>query len=202
MSRNTKILIMALVVLSLSFIIGLLPIHGEGEVYDSVVRLHVIANSDSEEDQTLKLALRDEIIDMVTCAVRDCKTRAEAEEKIQAIMPEIQSRSLEFISESGYDYPVNVTLCQEEYPTKNYEACAFPAGKYSSLRVTIGEGKGQNWWCCLFPPLCMSASSKEESEEAFISVGFTPDQYKVITQTDKPKYRVRFKILELFEGIF
>lgn len=205
MAYSKKILICTIIILAISLFAGMLPIHGESEIYDTVVRLHVLANSDSEEDQALKLKVRDEVISVVTPAVDGCKTQAEAIERIEKIIPEIEQRATEKIKSQGYGYSVKVVLGEEYYPTRTYETCAFPEGKYVSLRVLIGEGEGQNWWCCLFPPLCLSAAtdgSDESNEDAFISVGLTGDQYKVITETKNPKYRVRFKILETISSWF
>jgi stage II sporulation protein R len=202
---SKKLLICAIVILALSFIVGLFPVHGESEIYDTVVRLHVIANSDSEEDQALKLKVRDRIVELVTPAVKSCKTQAEAIAAIGGIMDELDAASREVIASEGYDYHVSVAIGEEEYPTKSYESCAFPSGQYVSLRIRIGDAAGQNWWCCLFPPLCLSAASEESeesNEDAFIAVGLTGDQYKLITESDTPKYRVRFKILELWEKWF
>jgi stage II sporulation protein R len=205
MAFSKKILICAIVVLSLSLVAGIFPVHGEEEIYDTVVRLHVIANSDSEADQALKLKVRDRIIGIVTPAVKDCITQAEAIEAIGGIMEEIGIASREVVESEGYGYDVDVVIGKESYPTKNYESCAFPSGEYVSLRVRIGEAEGQNWWCCLFPPLCLSAASdgsESYNEDAFIAVGLTSEQYKLITESDAPKYKIRFKILELFEKWF
>ena len=205
MAYSKKLLICTIIVLALSLFAGVLPIHGEGEIYDTVVRLHVLANSDSDDDQALKLKVRDEVIGVVTPAVEGCKSQAEAIAAIEEIIPEIEARAAEKIRAEGYGYSVKVLLGEEYYPTKTYETCAFPEGRYVSMRVVIGEGEGQNWWCCLFPPLCLSAAtdgSDESNEEAFISVGLTGDQYKVITETKNPKYRVRFKILETISSWF
>ena len=205
MTSTKKLLICTFIILALSLFAGMLPIHGESEIYDTVVRLHVLANSDSEADQALKLAVRDEVIGAVTPAVEGCKSQAEAIEAIKKIIPEIEALAAAKIKKQGYDYNVKVLLGEEYYPTKTYETCAFPQGKYVSLRVLIGEGEGQNWWCCLFPPLCLSAATDgagESNEDAFISVGLTGEQYKVITETQNPKYRVRFKILEAISSWF
>lgn len=205
MAYSKKLLICALVILAISFVAGLLPIHGEEEIYDTVVRLHVVANSDSTEDQELKLKVRDSIISVVTPAVKDCKTQKEAIDAIESIMPEIEERARETIRKEGSDYSVKILLGEEYYPTKTYETCAFPEGEYVSLRVLLGEGEGQNWWCCLFPPLCLSAatdSSDDSNEDAFISAGLNADQYKIITESDTPKYKVRFKILEALSSWF
>ena len=205
MAFTKKLLICTIVILALSIVAGLLPVHGEGEIYDTVVRLHVVANSDSEEDQALKLKVRDAIIEVTGKAVEGCKTQDEAVAAINGVMDEIETAAREVIAREGYGYDVAVELGEEYYPTRTYESCAFPEGTYVSLRVLIGEAVGRNWWCCLFPPLCLSAStpvSDEENEEAFISVGLTSEQYKVITESDTPKYRARFKILEVVSRLF
>ena len=98
-----------------------------------------------------------------------------------------------------------VILCEEEYPERAYDGFCFPGGKYMSLRVCLGEAEGKNWWCVVFPPLCMSAASvtKQQAEDAFISVGLTPEQYKIVTESQStPKYRIRFKFLETLKSIF
>ena len=191
--------------MAVALVAGLFPVHGESEIYDTVVRLHVIANSDSDEDQALKLKVRDRILEVVGPALEDCRTQAEAIAAIGEIKGEIEDAAREVIEGEGFDYSVSVTVTNEYYPTKNYESCAFPEGEYASLQVKIGDSEGENWWCCLFPPLCLSAAggdSKTENEEAFISVGLTDDQYKIITESSNVKYKARFKILETFSRIF
>ena len=205
MASTKKLLICTFIILGLALIAGLFPVHGESEIYDTVVRLHVLANSDSDEDQALKLLVRDEIIGVVSPAVKNVKNQSEAIAAIEGITDEIEAAAREAIEREGYDYSVSVKLGREHYPTKSYESCAFPEGEYVSLQVLIGEGEGQNWWCCLFPPLCLSAATpddEESNEDAFISVGLTPDQYKIITENDNPKYKVRFKFLEVFGKLF
>lgn len=205
MASTKKLLICTIIILGISLVAGLFPVHGESEIYDTVVRLHVIANSDSDADQALKLKVRDEIIGIVSPAVEGCKNQTEAIAAIGEIRDQLQAAAEDVIAAEGYDYEVNIELGEEYYPTKNYESCAFPEGTYVSLRINIGEGEGQNWWCCLFPPLCLSAATPEDdesNEDAFISVGLTPDQYKIITENDTPKYKIRFKFLEVFGKLF
>ena len=196
-----KKIVSLLVCLSVIFlIVGVLPIHGEQEIYDSVIRLHVVANSDSEEDQELKLCVRDEIIDYVSSISSDCQSREQAQQIISENLDSIQKYASDTVTQYGYDYPVSVRLSYEEYPTKSYTSLCFPSGEYLSLQVLIGEAQGQNWWCVLFPPLCLDAASKPQSnEDAFVSVGLNPDQYKIITETKTPTYEARFKILEIIE---
>ena len=177
--------------------IGLMPIHGENEIYDSVLRLHVLANSDSEKDQALKLQVRDAILADSAEILNGCTTRDEAIEKINSAIPALTQSAKNAISAAGYDYTVRIELSEEEYPTRNYESFCFPSGSYISLRVLIGEAEGQNWWCVLFPPMCVGAASKGD---AFAEVGLTGDQYNIITQTENPKYKVRFKLLEALES--
>ena len=199
-----RILIVFFTICSVLLFLGTLPIRGEAKVYDSVVRLHVLANSDSEEDQALKLKVRDALLERTAPLLSPCTSREEACAALEAHMDELQQIAEEIIRAEGYDYPVTILLGEEEYPEKNYDSVCFPSGKYTSLRVCIGNAEGQNWWCCLFPPLCLGNStvSSEDAEDAFISVGLTPDQYKIITRTEKPVYRVRFKILELLQDLW
>ena len=198
--KYQKILVLASVLVLCLAICNILPIHGEEKIYDSVVRLHVLANSDSNEDQALKLEVRDAILSHISPLVIDCKSREEAIKVLQAEIYNIECVAKGIVKGKGYDYSVNVTLTLEDYPTRNYEAMSFPSGQYVSLRVLIGEAEGQNWWCVLFPPLCLSAASaKAENEEAFIAVGLNSDQYKIITESDDMTYYLRFKILEAIE---
>ena len=194
-----RLLIVTILILCLTVIVNALPIHGEAEVYDNVVRLHVIANSDSEADQALKLAVRDAVLQETQSLFVGCKSKGEAENSVKQNISLIESVAQETIRANGYDYAVSVELGIEEYPTKNYESCCFPSGEYMSLKIKIGEAVGQNWWCVLFPPLCLGAASN--SEQAFTEVGLSGDQYNMITQTDNPKYKIRFKLLEVFEGM-
>ncbi len=174
--------------------------HGEDEIYDSVVRLHVLANSDTEEDQALKLKVRDSVLVRSAEILEGCEGREEAIRAIEANIDVLTDTAEETVRSLGYGYSVRVELGEEEYPTRNYESLCFPSGKYVSLRVLIGDAEGQNWWCVLFPPMCLSAATaRSEAEDAFVAVGLSSEQYKIITETDNVKYEVRFKILEALE---
>ena len=191
------------VTLVLLLLLSYLPIHGEAEVYDTVLRLHVLANSDSEEDQALKLKVRDGVLAVTAPLLENATTRDQAEAIVRAHMTDIQSAAEAVVAENGSKQTVTVMLDLEDYPTRNYESCAFPAGEYLSLRVCLGEAEGQNWWCVLFPPLCLSAATaKDDAEDAFIQVGLSKEQYGIVTETQSRKYRVRFKILETVRGWF
>ena len=197
--RNIWILTLTVCLLALT--IALLPVHGEAEIYDNVLRLHVLANSDSEEDQALKLAVRDAILEAGQGLLDDCTNRAEAEALVREAMPYLEQVARQTVADAGYPYSVHLALDEEEYPTRTYDSVCFPRGTYLSLRVIIGEGEGQNWWCVLYPPMCMSAATTQTSSDAFVSVGLVGDQYRVITETEAPTYRVRFKLLEVFEKV-
>jgi stage II sporulation protein R len=194
----TKKILTVLITLTLLITtLAVLPIHGESEIYSNVLRLHVIANSDSEDDQNLKLLVRDAVLaeaQILLCNVYD---RAKAEETVMQNIEILRSVAEKTVFDNGYDYPVAIELGEEEYPTKNYESCSFPAGEYTSLRILIGEAAGQNWWCVLFPPLCLSAAT---DADAFASVGITDNQYQIITDSESTKYKIRFKILESFSN--
>ena len=195
-----KMIAAILVVVSLFLFVGLFPVHGEEGVYDSVVRLHILANSDSEEDQALKLEVRDAILDVTAPLLEDCTTRDESETVLREHLDELTETAKNVLEQAGHNDAVAIDFDEEEYPERTYDSFCFPAGTYLSMRVLIGDAEGHNWWCCLFPPICRAAAtvSKKEAEDTFISVGLTPSQYKIITENEKPVYKVRFKILEIF----
>ena len=190
----------ALIVTAALLFAGLMPGHGDEKIYDSVIRLHVLANSDAAEDQALKLAVRDAVLEVTVPLLEDCTDRAEAAALLESSMGDIQTAAERVIADAGRTDSVALLLNEESYPEKNYDSFCFPSGTYLSLRVCIGEAAGQNWWCCLFPPLCLGAATvpADKAEDSFLQVGLTPDQYKIITETDSPGYKIRFKLLELF----
>lgn len=195
-----KILTVILCASLIFIMIGLLPVHGETEIYDSVMRLHVVANSDGDADQKLKLDVRDRIIELMNTLCADCETLDQTRAVVEENLSLFLECAYDEVARQGFDLPVRVTLGEEEYPTKTYASLCFPSGRYLSLQVLIGEAQGENWWCVLFPPLCLEAATPQKNnEDAFISVGLTTDQYKVITETNSPKYEARFKLLEIIE---
>ena len=191
-----RLLIVTFAIIGLCAVLTILPIHSEEQIYDSVLRLHVLANSDSEEDQALKLKVRDAMLANTAHLFESCKTRDEASAAVSENLQLLQESAERAVAEAGYSYPVRIELGKEEYPTRNYECACFPAGEYLSLRVLIGEGEGQNWWCVLFPPLCVSAASESDGS---VEVGLYGDQYAIVTETEDIKYKIRFKLLEAIE---
>ena len=198
MKTTKKILIILLALALLIGLLAVLPVHSESNIYESVLRLHVIANSDSDEDQALKLLVRDAVLLEAQSLLKSTSSRDDAKRIIAQSTERLRLAAERAVRENGYSYSVSITLGKENYPTKSYESCAFPAGEYTSLQIFIGDASGQNWWCVLFPPLCLSAAT---DKDAFASVGITDGQYQIITDTKNPKYKVRFKILESFSEI-
>ena len=170
-----------------------LPLHDASAVYDGVIRLHVLAHSDSEEEQALKLLVRDAILLSYSETINGGSSKEDAEETLASLLPSIKTLAEETILAAGYTHEVTVSLCQEYYPTREYEGMRLPAGEYLSLRVVIGSGEGQNWWCMVYPPLCTSSA---EAGEALSEAGFTPSQVRLLTEDEDKEYVVRFKIVE------
>ena len=204
MKQDKKIFTLLTLSVLCALILGLFPVSGEEKVYDRVIRLHVLANSDSEADQALKLAVRDRIIEVTDDLFSSARTRNEAEELATNALELIKAEAEKTVKEHGYSYPVTVELGLEDYPERDYEGLKFPAGEYLSLRVMIGNAEGQNWWCVLFPPICLSAASRsgDNTKDAFIEAGLTGEQYRIITESSSGRYRVKFKILEIIKEIF
>jgi len=197
--KNTLRVLLTVCVIVL--LLGVLPIHGESQVYGSVLRLHVLANSDSEEDQALKLKVRDGVLEAAAPMLEGCATREEAAVVVRENLSVLESAAQAVIAKEGRADEVRLTLSEEVYPTRDYERFCFPSGEYLSLRVMIGDAEGKNWWCVLFPPMCLGAATGQSAEDACISVGLTGEQYRVITETHEPTYQARFRILEVFEKV-
>ena len=188
----------ALTMLIVTMVIGVLPTDAEGEIYDDTLRLHILANSDTSEDQALKLEIRDRILRKYGALLKIGNSIAEAKESVELLLPEIESDAKLWISELGYDYDVNATLSVEWYETREYESFTLPAGYYSSLRIIIGEGAGQNWWCVMYPPLCMEMASESAPPDDGV-IDYSKEEIELITAG---KYQVKFKILEELSRTF
>jgi len=165
---------------------------------DKVVRLHVLANSDTQEDQALKLAVRDAVLAAADGVVPPGAELEEAEQALTQALPAIADAGARVVGEQGYSYPVTASLEHDVwFPTKEYTDFAFPAGEYTALRVTIGEGGGRNWWCVVFPPLCLGSVTETTAETA-LEGGLEDREVSLITGEDEG-YVVKFKAMELLE---
>ena len=173
---------------------GFIPTAEECEIYDSTVRLHIIADSDSEEDQRVKLLVRDAVLEHISGY--DAGTKEQALFMIQSDKDAILSIARDVLLQNGMDKNVSIEIGEESYPVRYYEDFSLPAGEYTSVRIIIGEGKGQNWWCVLFPPMCTSLAIEPEKNGDYTSVGLSKDQYNMITGASG-EYKVKFKLLEI-----
>lgn len=162
---------------------------------DSVIRFHVIANSDSEADQALKLAVRDRVLDQAEDLYPEGATLEEARRALEGHLNALAAAGRAVVEKEGYDYPVTAQLTRCWFPTKEYDQFALPAGEYTALRIVIGKGEGQNWWCVAFPPLCLGAAS-ETVDEAAEAGYFTKDQVSLVTEENEG-YVLKFKGMEL-----
>lgn len=164
-------------------------------IRQEVLRLHVIAASDSEQDQKLKLQLRDELLIKGKEAFEDSKNKQQAEEKIKKALPYLKQTAQSFVNEKGYDYKVDVRLEKSFFPTKSYGSFTLPAGNYNALRVIIDKGEGQNWWCVMFPPLCLPAAEKDSVK---LSDVLTDGEMEIVTDR---KYEVRLWLVEKWQEL-
>ncbi len=163
------------------------------EIRTDVLRLHVIANSDSQEDQQLKLKVRDALLKEGKNIFNGSVTRENAEEKIRKEKEKLEDTAKTVIKENGFDYNVEITVTEEFFNTRTYEKVTLPAGKYMAVRVLIGESAGKNWWCVMFPPLCIPAAQTD--------INLFLDEKEVRLVETNPKYEPRFKIVEIYESI-
>lgn len=171
------------------------------DIANSVFRLHVIANSDSKEDQDLKYKVRDSLLKYMKEICGDCKSKDEAIALVTKHQEEFKQIALQTIKDNGYSYDVNISIGNFEFPTKDYGDISLPAGYYDALRVEIGEAKGQNWWCVMFPPLCFvdvtSGVVPEESKEQ-LEDNLSEEEYALVSEDSDVKIQFKFKILEFF----
>ncbi|MCI9062605.1 MAG: stage II sporulation protein R [Romboutsia sp.] len=208
---------LSILILSLIAIISVMTISISGEVKkistasedykDKLIRFHVIANSDSDEDQNLKLKVRDAIIDYLQPKLLESESIEESESIIKKEYSELEKISKNIILENGYNYDIQVGIDYSEFPTKQYSNVILPAGEYKALRIIIGEGKGKNWWCVMFPPLCFVDEQKgiidKDTDDKLREV-LTEEEYELISQkTSKQMNRVqiKFKIAEIIQNI-
>lgn len=197
-AAKPKLPLVFLALLSALLLTGVVSLGAQAGLADRVVRLHVLANSDSEEDQALKLLVRDQVLSQAEQLLTGTADRAEAEAVLTRALPELKETAAAVIAAEGYDYDVEVRLEETAFPTKEYDGFSLPAGEYLALRVLIGEAKGQNWWCVVFPPLCAAAA--EEVPEAAQAAGLSAEQVQLITE-ENGAYKLKFKAVELWERL-
>lgn len=169
-----------------------------------IIRFHVLANSDSDEDQQLKLKVKGDVVNALAPILKDVTTVEEARRLLNSNMDLVKATALETIQENGYSYPVSVTFEQTYFPLKIYGEFTFPPGTYEALKVQIGAAKGQNWWCVMFPQLCFIDSTysivDKESEKKLQRL-LTDKEYESLLNKKTP-VKIRLKLLEKIKDIF
>lgn len=194
LSKKIKISVTVGIVVAILFSICSFAKTSE-EIRSDVLRLHVKANSDTSVDQNLKLRLRDYILQEGKDIFNGSVNVENAVEKIEPVLPELEKSAKAFVNQAGFDYDVKISLSNEYFTTRTYETVTLPAGKYLALRVVIGSGEGHNWWCVMFPPMCVPAADKKDEIENV----FSEKEIKLVES--KPKYEPRFKVVEIYEQL-
>ena len=173
------------------------------DIASSVFRLHVLANSNSQKDQDLKYKVRDNLLQYMTEICKNCNSKQEAINLVEQNKNTFKQIALDTIKNEGYSYNVNISIGNFEFPTKEYGDIALPAGLYDALRVEIGEAKGQNWWCVMFPPLCFvdisSGVVPEESKEQ-LEDSLTEEEFALVSNQSDSQIQFKFKLLEFFNN--
>ncbi|MEA4846449.1 MAG: stage II sporulation protein R [Clostridiaceae bacterium] len=176
-------------------------------VPEKIIRLHVVANSDSPSDQQLKLQVRDKIINSMSGKFEGLKDISEVKRTIEDSLDEIEAIAKETIEENRKLYGVKAAFTETDFPTKTYGSLTLPAGTYQALNIVIGEGKGKNWWCVMFPPLCfIDVAHGVVTEETMkeLKTSLTDEEYRLLISSKKPgdvSVKIRFKILELAKSM-
>ncbi len=161
---------------------------------NDVFRLHILANSDTIQDQQLKLKVRDGLLDYTVQLFQNCRTRDEAVSAAKNNTDKLRDYAQELVRRNGYDYPVDAYVTSMSFDTRIYENFTMPAGTYETLRIVIGQGNGHNWWCVLYPALCIPAA-----QDNSLGTVLDSNEADVITNTDK--YEVKFKFVEILQNI-
>lgn len=173
-------------------------------IADEIIRLHILANSDSEEDQLLKMKVKEGVTKMLEKSLKDSKTKDETRIILLQNLNNIEKKAYEIIKENGYNYNVSAKISFEQFPTKQYANITLPSGEYEALKIELGDAKGKNWWCVMFPPLCFldattNTISKEDDKK--LKNILTTDEYDIVTNLDSKKIpiKIKFKIIELWQ---
>ena len=199
--RNSKLMHLEaalLVGLTVTLLWGVWSLQEQDALERKMIRLHVIANSDTAEDQALKLQVRDAVLVQATEILENAADMEAAQRTLQQVLPELEATAAEVVKEKGCTYRVSARLERTEFPEKVYDGFALPAGEYLALRLVIGEGAGQNWWCVVFPPLCMTAAT--DLEETAVAAGMAEEDLALMTE-ENTGYVLKFRSLELWESL-
>ena len=173
------------------------------DISNSVFRLHVIANSDSKEDQELKYKVRDKVLEYMNLISKNCTSKEDVINLAKTHQEEFKNIAQNVIKENGYNYNVNIYIGKYDFPTKSYGDISFPAGNYDCLRIEIGESQGQNWWCVMFPPLCfvdVTSGIVPEDSKSLMQNNLTDEEYSIISDNHSPDIQIKFGLIEMFNN--
>ncbi len=165
-------------------------------ITDTVFRLHILANSDSDDDQALKLKVRDAVLEECSYLFENCENAQQSAAAAEENMTIIKSVAEKTVAENGYDYEIDCEVTEMHFDERIYDSVTMPAGEYSALRITIGEAEGKNWWCVMFPPLCIPVASGEIDDYDDI---FTAEEIEMLNNPGN--YECKFYILELIDKL-
>lgn len=180
----------------LTVILSMLPFETEcKEISNEVFRLHILANSDAESDQELKLKVRDKVLEYTESLFENSHSKEEAENAVSDNLQEICNVALKEVRNNGYDYGVTAEITNMYFTTRYYDSYTLPSGMYDALRITIGSGEGHNWWCVMYPSVCISS---EENQDKAAKEALNENQYDIVKNE---QYEYKFKIVEIFEKI-
>lgn len=196
-NKSTLIIKSAVIAFVLTVIYSVIPFQAVcAEIPNDVFRFHILANSDSEEDQALKLKVRDKVLERTKILFDTANSKSDAEKFVKANLETIEKIAQNEVYKNGYNYPVKAEVVNMHFDTRYYESYTLPSGIYDALRITIGNAKGHNWWCVMYPSICISTvdEGKDRAKDAL-----SDDEYSVVTD-DKVEYK--FFIVELFQKIF
>jgi stage II sporulation protein R len=198
MKKCKDLLFTVIMMLGAILIAALMPTEMDAAIYEDTLRLHILASSDSAADQEVKYVIRDRLLEKYGALLSEAESPSEAKVKADALGEEIGHDVDTWLGELGCEYGSKVTLGVEWYDTREYGSFTLPRGYYTSLRVMLGEAEGANWWCVMYPPLCLDIASEDAPKDDAV-LGYTEEEYTLIT-TDG--YNVKLKILELFSDAF
>lgn len=197
-SKWNELEIALLVLLAVCLLTGAMSLRNQDVLQQKMIRLHVVANSDSDRDQMLKLQVRDKVLAFTEQTMRASASREEANNALREALPQIKSMAEDILRENDCSDSVEARLEPAEFPLKAYDGFRLPAGEYMALRVLIGEAAGQNWWCVVYPPLCMAAAS--DVRETGIACGMEQEELSLM-QEENETYQVKFRFMELWEQL-
>ncbi|MEE1261597.1 stage II sporulation protein R [Ruminococcus sp.] len=180
----------------LTVVYSMIPFHAECRcISDDTFRLHILANSDSEADQSLKLKVRDRVLEYTEELFESAPDKNAAESAVRDNLQSIANIAYGEVLRSGFDYPVRAEVTRMYFTTRYYDNYTLPSGMYDALRISIGAAEGHNWWCVMYPSICLSSATEREDRAKQV---YSDSEYEIVADE---KYEYKFKVVELFEQL-